>query len=130
REIAQIGEELKLLAPAIKGTRVVAEACILYSHDNDWVLQQPMQPNNAFKLRHHIQLFYTALHDRNISVDFARPSEDLSQYKLVFAPSLHLLSGGEVDMLKLYVQNGGTLVATFKPGLVHEKHIPHDNGYS
>ena len=129
REISQIGEELKLLAPAIKGTRVVAEACILYSHDNDWTLQQPMQPNKAFNLRHHIQLFYNALHDRNISVDFARPSEDLSQYKLVFAPSLHLLSGGEVDMLKLYVQNGGTLVATFNTGLVDENNIAPDTGY-
>jgi len=129
REIAQIGEELRLLAPAIKDTRVVAEACILYSHDNDWMLQQPMQPNKAFNLRHHIQLIYNALHDRNISVDFARPSEDLSQYKLVFAPSLHLLSGGEVDMLKLYVQNGGTLVATFNTGLVDENGIAPDSGY-
>lgn len=129
REISQIGEELKLLAPAIKGTRVVAESCILYSHDNDWALQQPMQPNKAFKLRQHIQLFYSALHDRNISVDFARPSEDLSQYKLVFAPSLHLLSGGEVDMLKLYVQNGGTLVATFNTGLVDENATVPDTGY-
>jgi len=46
--------------------------------------------------------FYTALHDRNILVDFARPIEDLSAYKLVFAPSLHLLSAGEADRLKLY----------------------------
>jgi beta-galactosidase len=129
REISQIGEELKLLAPAIKGTRVVAESCILYSHDSDWALQQPMQPNRAFNLRHHIQLFYNALHDRNISVDFARPSEDLSQYKLVFAPSLHLLSGGEVDMLKLYVQNGGTLVATFNTGLVDENNMAPSTGF-
>ena len=50
-------------------------------------------------------------------MDFARPTEDLSQYKLVIAPSLHLLAGGEADLLKLYVQNGGTLVATFNTGL-------------
>jgi beta-galactosidase len=120
REISQVGEEIKLLAPALKGTRVVAEACIVYSHDNDWLLQQPMQPNKHFNLREHIQLFYTALHDRNISVDFVRPTEDLSKYKLAFAPSLHLLAGGEADLLKLYVQNGGTLVGTFNTGLVDE----------
>ena len=129
REISQIGEELKLLAPAIKDTHVVAEACILYSHDNAWALQQPMQPNKAFNLRNHIQLFYNALHDRNISVDFARPSEDLSKYRLVFAPSLHLLSGGEADMLKYYVQNGGTLVATFNTGLVDENNMAPASGY-
>jgi beta-galactosidase len=129
KEISQVGEEIKMLAPALKDTRVVAETCILYSHDNDWTLQQPMQPNKFFNLRDHIQLFYNALHDRNLSVDFARPGEDLSSYKIVFAPSLHLLSGSEADMLKLYVQNGGTLVATFNTGLVDEHNLAADNGY-
>lgn len=129
KEICQIGEEIKLLAPALKDTRLVAEACILYSHDNDWVLQQPMQPNKHFNLREHIQLIYNALHDRNISVDFARPNEDLSRYRIVFAPSLHLLSGSEADMLKLYVQNGGTLVGTFNTGLVDEHNIAAETGY-
>jgi beta-galactosidase len=129
REICQIGEEIKMLGPALKDTRVVAEACILYSHDNDWALQQPMQPNKFFNLRDHIQLFYTALHDRNMSVDFARPTEDLSKYKLVFVPSLQLLSGGEADRLKLYVQNGGTLVGTFNTGLVDEHSIAPVTGY-
>jgi beta-galactosidase len=129
KEISQIGEEIKLLAPSLKDTHVAAETCIIYTHDNDWTLQQPMQPNKHFNLREHIQLFYTALHDRNISVDFARPSEDLSKYKLVFAPSLHLISGGEADMLKLYVQNGGTLVGTFNTGLVDEHSMAPDTGY-
>jgi len=129
KEISQLGDEMKLLAPSLKGTQVQAETCILYSHDNDWVLQQPMQPNKHFSLREHIQLFYTALHDRNIPVDFARPAEDLSRYKLVFAPSLHLLSGGEADRLKLYVQNGGTLVSTFNTGLVDEHNMAPDTGY-
>ena len=86
KDICQIGEELKLLAPVIKDTHVEAEVCILYSHENDWTLDQPMQPNKFFSLREHIQLIYNALHERNIQVDFARPSEDLSKYKLVFAP--------------------------------------------
>jgi beta-galactosidase len=127
-EISQIGEELKLLAPALKDTKVLAPACILYSHDNDWVLQQPNQPNKHFSLREHIQLIYNGLHDRNVAVDFARPNEDLSKYKIVFAPSLHLLSGGEADRLKLYVQNGGTLVATFNTALVDENNMASDTG--
>jgi beta-galactosidase len=129
REISQIGEELKLLAPAIKDTKIIPEVCILYSHENDWTLQQPYQPNSFFKLRDHIQLIYNALHDKNIPVDFARPSDDLSQYKIVFAPSLHVLAAGEADRLKLYVQNGGTLVGTFNTGLVNEHHIAPDTGF-
>jgi beta-galactosidase len=129
QEISQIGEELKLLAPALQGTKVVPEVCILYSHDNDWMLSQPNQPNQHFSLREHIRLIYNALHDRNIPVDFARPAEDLSRYKIVIAPSLHLLSAAEADRLKLYVQEGGTLVSTFNTGLVNQYGIAPDTGY-
>jgi len=129
QEICQVGEELKMLAPALQGTKVVPEVCILCSHDNDWMLQQPNQPNKHFSLREHVQLIYNALHDRNIQVDFARPSEDLSRYKIVVAPSLHLLSAAEADRLKLFVQEGGTLVSTFNTGLVNQYGIAPDTGY-
>jgi beta-galactosidase len=129
KEISQLGEEMKLLAPAIKDTKVSADVCILYTHDNEWSLQQGIQPNKFFNLREHIQLIYNALHDRNIQVDFARPTEDLSKYKIVFAPSLQLLSDAEADCLKLYVQNGGTLVGTFNTGLANQNHIGPDTAY-
>ncbi|MHB8519424.1 MAG: beta-galactosidase [Limisphaerales bacterium] len=129
KEISQIGEELKLLAPVLKGTCVMAETCIVFSHDNDWALRQRPQPNEHFSQHEHLQLFYNALHDRNIPVDFVRPTEDLTKYKLVIVPSLHLLAGGEADLLKLYVQNGGTLVSTFNTGLMDEHSISPDNGY-
>lgn len=128
KEIAHVGEEMKLLAPAIKGSKVAAEACILYSHDNEWALRQPGLPTKRFHYREHIHLFHSAFHDRNIMVDFARPTEDLSRYKIVIAPSLHMLAGGEADLLKLYVQNGGTLVATCNTGLVDEHNIAPDDG--
>ena len=128
KEICQIGQEMQLLAPIIKGTKVVAQACILISHDSEWALEFPRQPNKFFKQRDHIQLFHSALHDRNIAVDFARPTEDLSKYKMVFAPSLHLLAAGEADALKLYVHNGGTLIGTFNSGLVDDHHIVPDGG--
>ncbi len=129
REVSQIGQEIKRLAPALEGTTVSGECCILYTHDNDWTLALPRQPNKFFSLREHVQLFYTALHDRNLTVDFARPLDNLSKYKLVIAPSLSLLSGAETDALKLYVQNGGTLVATCNTGLVDEHHIAADTGF-
>jgi beta-galactosidase len=128
REISQIGDEVKLLAPVLKGTRIVAETCILISHENIWTQKLPMQPNKHFNQREHVLLFYSALHDRNIPVDFARPSEDLTKYKLVIAPSLHVLAAGEADLLKLYVQNGGTLVGTFNTSLVDQHHVVPDTG--
>lgn len=129
QEIKQIGQEIRRLAPLLQDTRVEAEACILFSHEADWSIRYTRQPNKHFHLREHLQLFYNALHDRNIPVDFARPTEDLSRYKVVFAPSLQVLASAEAELLKLYVQNGGTLVATCNTGLVDEHHIVPDNGF-
>ena len=129
QEIKEIGLELKILAPVLKETTVKAQVCILHSHDNDWSMRCTRQPNRYFNQREHAQLFYNALHDRNLTVDFARPTEDLSKYKIVIAPSLQLLAGGEADLLKLYVQNGGTLVCTCNTGLVDEHHIAPDTGF-
>jgi len=40
-----------------------------------------------------------------------------------------LLSAGEADRLKLFVQNGGTLVGTFNTGLVNSSQIAPTTGY-
>lgn len=127
-EIKQIGEELQRLTPILKGSKVVAEAAILLTFHNHWAIDQPRQPNKHFKQREHIQHYYSALHDRNIPVDFVTPNDDLSKYKLVIAPSLHMLSGGEADRLALYVHNGGTLIGTCNTGLVDEHHITPTSG--
>ena len=123
QEVMQVGTELQTLQPLLAGTQVKADVAILLSHPSDWALNQPMRPNKFFSQREHVQLFYSALHDRNILVDFARPTDDLSKYKLVIAPSLHMVAGGEADVLRLYVHNGGTLVGTFNTGLVDENNV-------
>ena len=128
-EISQIGSEIKHLAPVLRGTKVVAEAAIVYTHPNEWALSLPRQPTKFFSLREHVQLFHSALHDRNIAVDFVQPSEDLSKYKLVVVPSVSLLAGFEADALRVFVQNGGTLVATCNTGLLDEHHMVTDSGF-
>ncbi|MBI5774739.1 MAG: beta-galactosidase [Verrucomicrobia bacterium] len=128
-EVCQIGQEIKRIAPVLHNSRVKAEVCILVSHANDWALNQAMRPNKFFDQREHLQLFYAALHKRNVPVDFARPEDNLAAYKLVIAPSLHLLAGGEADRLKLYVHTGGTLISTFNTGLVDEHNTVPATGY-
>lgn len=123
QEVMQFGAELQTLTPVLAGTQVQAEVAIIINPASDWALDQPQRPNKFFNQREHVQLFYTALHDRNILVDFARPTDDLSKYKLVIVPSLHMLAGGEADVLRLYVHNGGTVVGTFNTGLVDENNI-------
>lgn len=127
-EVMQIGEEIGQLAPALAGTQVVPQTAILISQENEWALNQPLRPNRYFNQRDHVYLYYAAFHDKNIPTDFVRFGDDLSQYRLVVAPSLHALSGEDADLLKEYVENGGTLVGTFNTGLINESHIAPING--
>ncbi len=129
QEFKQVGNELEKLAPILKGTKVKAEVAIVISPENDWNMRHVPQPTRHFSQREHVQLFYNAFHDRNIPVDFVRATEDLSAYRVVIAPSVQLLAGGEADLLKLYVMNGGTLVGTCNTGLVDEHHMAPDSGF-
>lgn len=129
REVAQLGEEFKLLAPALKNTTINAQVAILYTFDNQWATDLARFHSKHLLQDQHIRLFYEAFHEKNIPVDFARPLDDLARYKLVIAPSLHLLAGAEADALKLYVQNGGVLVTTCNTGLVDEHHMAPETGF-
>ncbi len=134
-EVRQMGEEINRLRPILEGTKMVADACIIISHQSHWAINQPQQPNRHFNQHEHIQLFYNALHDRNILVDFAPPprtdedSERLQKYKVVIAPSLHMIEAGESDRLALYVHNGGTLISSCNTGLVDEHHFVPTGGW-
>lgn len=128
-EIARIGKEIQILGPQLKGTKVPAEVAIITTHDNFWAQNQPLRQNHDLSQREHIQLFYAALHDRNIPCDFARPTDDLEKYKLVIVPSLHMLAAGEADRLRLYAYNGGTIIGTCNTGLVDEHHMAPSDGF-
>ncbi|GHI04501.1 hypothetical protein Scel_28220 [Streptomyces cellostaticus] len=52
--------------------------------------------------------------------DFAHPDHDLSGYRLVVVPQLHLLTDTAIDNLLAYVQGGGTLVCGFLTGIADE----------
>lgn len=127
-EILQLGEELQQIAPSLAGTQVFPDTAIMISQDNEWAQDQPMRPNRYFNQRDHVSKYYKAFHDKNVLVDFVRPGEDLSNYKLVIIPSLHALAGEDADLIKEYVNSGGTVVGTFNTGLVNEGHIAPING--
>jgi beta-galactosidase len=55
--------------------------------------------------------------EANVTADFARPTDDLSRYKLVIAPSLYLVSDAGAANLAAYVEKGGNLLMSFFSGI-------------
>lgn len=58
-------------------------------------------------------------------MDFARPQDDLSQYRLVIVPSLYLVTDDAVANIERFVRGGAAvLLMTFFSGIVGEfEHI-------
>lgn len=127
REITALGDEMQGLA-ALTLSRVSAEVAILFDWDNWWALELESKPSDL-KLFSRVLALYREFYRRNITVDFARPDADLSQYRLVVAPHLYLVTDAAMDNLNRYVTRGGTLLMNFFSGIVDENERIRLGGY-
>ncbi len=108
-EVQQIGQEFAKAGPALAGTSVQSDVAILHSYDSRWAIN--WQRHNAnYDPVEEIVAYYKPLRDLAQSIDIVNPTAPLSQYKLVVAPGLNVLSDAEAKNLIDYVQNGGNLV--------------------
>jgi beta-galactosidase len=121
-EVAQEGEEFAKAGPALAGTTVQSDVAILHSYDSAWAINW-QRHNKAFDPIANLVEYYGALRAQAHSIDIVSPSVPLSQYKLVVAPALNLLTDQQVDNLMAYVRNGGHLVLTQRSAMKND-----DNG--
>jgi beta-galactosidase len=79
-------------------------------------------PGSSDRLHYMEQManYYQALHSHNIAVDIVAPEADLSRYRLVVAPLLHLLRPGVAKNLEGFAAQGGTLLTNFFSGIVDQ----------
>ena len=116
REAAQVAKEYQQLAPLLAGTTVKADVAIIYDYDSLWALQI----QNGYPGASHaeaIKRYYNALFRAGVNVDIVRPGDDLSGYKLVLAPHLHVLADDVAKQLVEYVRGGGVLLADCRTGV-------------
>ncbi|HJR80864.1 MAG TPA: beta-galactosidase [Anaerolineales bacterium] len=118
-EIKRMGAEIKELGGQILGSQVKAPVAMMLSYDSRFAFQ--IQPNNpGFSYPEHFHQIYRAFYGQHASIDIISPNADLSTYRLVLAPALHLITQATAENLKRYVQAGGTLVVTQRTGVKDE----------
>lgn len=123
REAKALGAELRSLEP-LSGSRVRAEAAILLDWESWWGLELPSKPSGVLRLMDQVESYFGAMFDANITVDFARPGDDLAAYRLVLAPNLYMVGDDGVAAIDRYVRGGGHLVMSFFSGITdREDHI-------
>jgi beta-galactosidase len=118
-EISHIGSDFERAAFALKETKPVAQVALLVSYDSRWAVD--FQPHN----RNYDQLevllgYYRPLRDEQLTVDIVNSDASLDNYKLIFAPSLNVISQDLAAHLLTYVQQGGHLVLGPRSGMKDE----------
>lgn len=128
REVVQLGAELRRL-DGVGNTQCHAEVAILFDWESWWALELPSKPSSALRQMEQIESVYRSLYEANITVDFARPRDDLSAYSLVVAPALYMVTDEGVANIERFVGAGGVLLMTFFSGIVDESEHIRLGGY-
>lgn len=129
REMQVLGQELKELGGFVLGSRVPARAAIVVDWDNWWALEYSAGPSCDLKYMDEVERYYTAFYALNIPVDLVSVEDSLEKYALVVTPVLYMVKTGYEQVLRRFVENGGTLITTFFSGIVEEHDLVITGGY-
>jgi beta-galactosidase len=108
-EVKQIGAEFEKAAPVLAGTTVRSQVAVLQDYSSRWAINW-QRHNKAFDPVDALLSYYAPLHELARSVDVVSDTATLTQYKLVVAPALNVLTPQAAKNLEAYVQGGGHLV--------------------
>jgi beta-galactosidase len=111
--------ELKSLGRDVLHSEYVADLALIVDPLSDWALAvQPGQP----KLKYASELlpWYGSIAASHAGVDIVDASQDLSRYKIVFAPVMYVVSKKQAEQIRKFVQAGGIFIAGFRLGVKDE----------
>src|SRR5579859_997182 len=117
QDVKRLGNELRKL-DVVAGSRVQAEVAMVFDWESWWALELPSKPSVRVRQIEQLEAFYRSLFEANVTVDFARPTDDLSGYRLVLVPSMYLVTDEGAANLVGFVERGGTLMMGFFSGIV------------
>lgn len=118
-EAQQIGTEFEKAGNALGGTIPVANVAVLHDFDSRWAINFQRHADK-FDPVAELVAFYRPLREQAQGVDVIAPTAELSHYKLVVAPTLHVLPRATAEHLIAYVKQGGHLVLGPRSGMKDE----------
>lgn len=118
-EAAEIGKEFAKVANLIHGTTPKPQAAFLFDYDSRWAIEF-QRHNKDFQPVNYLHTFYRPLRAFVQDIDIVHPSAPLSQYKLVIAPALNIMTPERSKALADYVRAGGHLVLGARTGMKDE----------
>ncbi|GGQ79342.1 beta-galactosidase [Streptomyces asoensis] len=120
RAVAELGATLRTLAPVAGTERETAAVGILFDWDSWWASEQDSHPTSLLDYRQEALDWYSALLALGVRADLVTTRSDLSRYRVLIAPVLHVVPAGLAKELTRYTEQGGHLVTTYFSGVVDE----------
>jgi beta-galactosidase len=124
RDVAEVGDALPKIGE-VCGSSHPSEVAVIYDWENGWaiesmagIVQRHRRRYDAICAGH-----YGAFWNLGVNVDVPESLSDLSGYKIVVAPMLYMLKPGVAERIRVFVENGGTFVATYMTGITNENDL-------
>lgn len=128
REVLELGRALGSL-DEVAGSRVVADAAIVFSWDAWWAVDLDSRPSGDVRYLDQVHRAYRSLWSAGVTVDIVAPGADLSAYRFVVVPCLYLVTDAAAAVIERYVSSGGHALVTFFSGIVDEDDRVRLGGY-
>ncbi|BDR15843.1 beta-galactosidase [Vibrio sp. STUT-A11] len=123
REVTAVGEYLKQIND-VAGTSTQAEVAIIFDWENRWAMDDASGPRNeGMHYEQTVCDHYRGFWQQGISCDIIEQLSDFTPYKIIVAPMLYLIKPGVAERLEAFVEQGGTLVATYWSGIVDQNDL-------
>ncbi|MEF1203980.1 beta-galactosidase [Vibrio owensii] len=123
REVTAVGEYLKQIND-VAGTNTQAEVAIIFDWENRWAMDDASGPRNeGMHYEQTVCDHYRGFWQQGISCDIIEQLSDFTPYKIIVAPMLYLIKPGVAERLEAFVEQGGTLVATYWSGIVDQNDL-------
>ncbi|WP_405371952.1 MULTISPECIES: beta-galactosidase [unclassified Microbacterium] len=129
REVVELGGIVDRIGE-VAGSRVVADVALVFSWESWWATQGESRPSHALGYLDQIHAAYGAAHALGLTIDIVAPGADLSGYRLLLVPGLHLLRQSDADVVSAWVDGGGTALVTFYSATVDENDRVFTGGYT
>ena len=128
KEACTIGNEFAKLGSHLVNLKKKNDVAVLVSNEAltalNWFRIQEQAPGaDAQSIYYNdvMRWMYDTLYRMNVECDFIWPeSENLDQYKAIVVPALYAAPDELLIRLNQYVENGGTLIASFKTAFANE----------
>lgn len=129
KEITSMGEELKRLSKSgiLQSDKVPSKVAMIFDWNNYWANAELNATSRNYINK--LLAYYQAIARQHVNIDLVAPTADLSQYKLVVAPFMYMVTKQDRENLEKYVQQGGTLLTGAFSGMVNENDNVYLGGY-